>query len=81
MLATDAHTLAATDFPELNAGRGGSGPSPAPEETSLSGVLEAAERGALEAALDACEGNKAKAARRLGIGRTTLYRRLGQTGR
>ena len=39
-----------------------------------------AERRALEEALDACNGNVTAAARRLGIGRATLYRKLTRHG-
>ncbi len=39
-----------------------------------------AERHALQEALDACEGNLTAAARRLGIGRATLYRKLSRHG-
>ena len=43
-------------------------------------LIEAAERGAIIKALDAAAGNKSEAAALLGIGRTTLYRRLRQLG-
>jgi transcriptional regulator of acetoin/glycerol metabolism len=43
-------------------------------------LLEAAERDAIIKALDAASGNKSEAAELLGIGRTTLYRRLRQLG-
>jgi hypothetical protein len=43
-------------------------------------LIESAERGAIIKALDAAEGNKSEAAALLGIGRTTLYRRLRQLG-
>ena len=43
---------------------------------SLAKAVEETERRTLEAALEACHGNHAQAAKRLGIGRTTLYRRL-----
>jgi len=39
--------------------------------------VEQTERRAFDAALEACNGNVAQAARRLGIGRTTFYRRMG----
>ncbi len=38
--------------------------------------LEDAERAHIEAVLRACRGNRAEAARRLGIGRNTLWRKL-----
>jgi len=74
MLNTDAHTLEAEDFAEL----AGTAPAPARKATSttLAGAVEEAEHQVLAEALEACHGNMAQAARRLGIGRTTLYRRM-----
>jgi len=43
-------------------------------------LLESAEREAIIKALDAASGNKSEAAELLGMGRTTLYRRLRQLG-
>jgi sigma-54 dependent transcriptional regulator, acetoin dehydrogenase operon transcriptional activator AcoR len=43
-------------------------------------LMEEAERAAILKALSAAEGNKSEAAVLLGIGRTTLYRRLRQLG-
>lgn len=43
-------------------------------------LLESAERGAIIQAMDAADGNKSEAAKLLGLGRTTLYRRLRQLG-
>jgi|GEM_PF-1190863 len=43
-------------------------------------LIEAAERDAIIKALDAAAGNKSEAAALLGVGRTTLYRRLRQLG-
>lgn len=44
------------------------------------GVLQQAERAAIVTALRDCQGNKVHAAAALGIGRTTLYRRLKALG-
>ena len=43
-------------------------------------LLETAERDAIIQALDAASGNKSEAAELLGMGRTTLYRKLRQLG-
>jgi hypothetical protein len=43
-------------------------------------LLETAERDAIVKALDAAAGNKSEAAELLGMGRTTLYRKLRQLG-
>ena len=43
-------------------------------------LLESAERDAIIKALDMASGNKSEAAELLGMGRTTLYRRLRQLG-
>lgn len=43
-------------------------------------VIETAERDTIVSALISAKGNKAAAARELGIGRTTLYQRLNQYG-
>lgn len=51
-------------------------PTPEPEDLPLS--LDAYERSAVERALRECEGDVAAAARRLGIGRSTLYRKLAK---
>jgi two-component system NtrC family response regulator len=43
-------------------------------------AVEALERTMIERALDACAGNRAEAARRLGIHRQLLYKKLKQFG-
>lgn len=51
---------------------------PAPSESEMS--LEHAERRAIRSVMDYAEGNKRRAARILGIGKTTLYRKLKLLG-
>jgi DNA-binding NtrC family response regulator len=43
-------------------------------------TLAEVEQHAIAAALDACGGNRSEAARRLGIGRNTLLRKLASAG-
>lgn len=47
---------------------------------SLEELLQSAERRILQATLNACRGNKAEAARRLGLTRPSVYRRLKTLG-
>ena len=79
MLNSDAHTLTVADFGDLAARRDEVLGAPCPDRTLADSAQTAGQR-ALEAALASCQGNKAQAARRLGIGRSTLYRRLRQQG-
>jgi propionate catabolism operon transcriptional regulator len=48
-----------------------------PADGGLRSTREAHERAHVRRVLDACGGDAAEAARRLGIGRSTLYRKLG----
>ncbi len=45
-----------------------------------SGSLQSIELNAIDEAIATCDGNVAAAARRLGVSRSTIYRRLGQNG-
>jgi DNA-binding NtrC family response regulator len=76
MLNSDAHTLEAADF----AGLALAAADPAPAPATIRGAVAEAEARALEAALEASGGNRSRAARMLGIGRTTLYQRLKRPG-
>ncbi|HSN14826.1 MAG TPA: helix-turn-helix domain-containing protein, partial [Anaeromyxobacteraceae bacterium] len=49
---------------------------PPPERAGLHGVREERERELIRRVLDEVGGNQSEAARRLGIGRSTLWRRL-----
>lgn len=56
-------------------------PPPSGPSSSVSGVnLEEGEKEAIRKALELCEGNREKAARLLGIGERTLYRKLKRYG-
>lgn len=55
-------------------------PGDAVAEGTLQAAVEAAERAAIRRALEQEAGNMAAAARVLGIGRTTLYRRIKELG-
>jgi two-component system response regulator HydG len=70
------------DLPEELAGP--AGPSPEPQSTSLAGLvgrsLEEIERLFLAETLRACGSNREEAARLLGIGERTLYRKIKEYG-
>ncbi|WP_242335107.1 propionate catabolism operon regulatory protein PrpR [Anaeromyxobacter sp. SG66] len=53
-------------------------PAPAASSADLRAARDALERAHVERVLAECGGNQTEAARRLGIGRTTLYRKLGR---
>jgi transcriptional regulator with PAS, ATPase and Fis domain len=78
MLNTDSHVLEVSDFKELEMIprdlKGGE--SSLPSGGTLAQALAEAERKILESTLAVCRGNVIEAARRLGIGRATFYRRM-----
>jgi len=53
---------------------------PAPPAASATGTLAAVERDRIAQVLEECGGNKKEAARRLGLDRRSLYRRLARYG-
>jgi two-component system response regulator AtoC len=69
--------LRARDLPVARRAGGAASPPPA---AALPLSLDAYERCALERALAECGGDASRAARRLGIGRSTLYRKLARHG-
>ena len=79
---TDEQRLGLAAFPNL-ARLAGAAEEPAPEPaapTTYAAAMDEAERRLLEAALKAAHGKVADAARNLGIGRATLYKRLTALG-
>jgi DNA-binding NtrC family response regulator len=76
--ATGLEALAASPAPRPSAPAYGSVPFSSPSSATL--TLEASERLQIVRALEASNGNRSLAAQRLGIGRTTLYRKLKEYG-
>ena len=78
MMNTDSGRLEATDFPGL--ARLGPAPRPVPLPLTTEGtyaeIMAETERRVLSSALEACGGKAVDAARRLGIGRATFYKRM-----
>jgi transcriptional regulator with PAS, ATPase and Fis domain len=82
LMNTDEPRLEPSDFPELQRSvpRTEDRRTPAPPGTTYAEGMAEAERRILAAALDACHGRVTEAARRLGIGRATFYKRLHALG-
>jgi DNA-binding NtrC family response regulator len=78
VMMSEHDTLVLEDFARSDAEPAQAGLLEAAASESLG--LEELERRYIRLVLDRCGGNKAKAARILGIDRTTLWRKLGGTG-
>jgi transcriptional regulator of acetoin/glycerol metabolism len=78
MMNSDEHRLGVSDFKELvpvPLDQGAGSPRVPPGHTFSEALAEAG-RQILRSALQDCNGNVVEAARRLGIGRATFYRRM-----
>jgi transcriptional regulator of acetoin/glycerol metabolism len=76
MMNTDAHILQVADFKELEVLPRRAEADILPQGFTFAEAVAEAEHRILASALEACHGNVADAARRLGIGRATFYRRM-----
>jgi transcriptional regulator with PAS, ATPase and Fis domain len=76
MMNTDAHTLQVADFKELEVLPRRAEADILPQGCTFAEAVAEAEHRILASALEDCHGNVAEAARRLGIGRATFYRRM-----
>jgi len=75
---SDSQVLHAADFAPFLPQASGRDSGDSEQVETLDGILQRAERSALENALGASGGNKARAARLLGISRSRLYERLAR---
>jgi len=80
-MSSDEHRLGAAEFPELaRLPAGAEDHHPPPAASTYAAAMDEAERRLLRAALRTAHGKVADAARTLGIGRATLYKRLTALG-
>ena len=77
-LSEPGATISADGLPAYLRSMSGSRVTPADTSAPPSVDLQALNRQAMLAAIEACNGNVVHAARRLGISRSTLYRQLGR---
>ncbi|AHB04148.1 Fis family transcriptional regulator [Pandoraea pnomenusa 3kgm] len=77
---SEQDVITVDDLPQALREARGSMPTGAGPEVPTEAPLEAAERQALRATLDACQGQVSAAARKLGVSRNTLYRKLRRFG-
>jgi len=79
LLTADGHGLSVADLDRILA-QPAADAEPRSGPATLAQTLAEAERNAIGAALQGCGGNKAQAAKRLGISRATLYEKLASLG-
>jgi DNA-binding NtrC family response regulator len=81
LLMSDADSLEREDFERILPGlEARSAPAPAGRPRTLEEAQQEAEREAILAAIAAASGNKAQAARKLGISRASLYEKISALG-
>jgi transcriptional regulator with PAS, ATPase and Fis domain len=80
LMMSDLETLQPADFEGLLPAARGPQRSAEAAGLSLAQAIAEAEKGAIQRALAACGGNKARAAAQLGISRTSLYEKLASLG-
>jgi DNA-binding NtrC family response regulator len=80
LLMSDADTLEQDDFAPILPGLEAKPRTPPGARSRTLEVQQQAEREAIVAAIAAASGNKAQAARNLGISRASLYEKIGALG-
>ena len=81
LLMSDADILERSDFEQILPGLGAhAGPTASRGARTLEQLQQDTERQAIAAAISAAGGNKAQAARSLGISRASLYEKLAALG-